>query len=185
MRNLLALAALALSVITVTGTAGAAPAAGEQLAGVITSTVSTSNAVVGQSVVLRHVSSERGDVSGGTMYGTVTHVVRAGQGRPAQLQMRFTKLVLPSGATYAVDGVVTGMQATTKNNALKEAGGALAGMLIGNMIGKTIFHASGGGFLGAAGGFLIAKNNRQNMTVSSGTAVRVTLRSARRQARHY
>lgn len=184
MRNLLALAALALSVVSVTGVAGAAPVAGTQLAGVITSTVSTSNAVVGQSVVLRHVSDGRGDIAGATMYGSVTHVVRAGQGRPAQLQMRFTRLVLPSGATYAVDGVTTGMQANTKNNTLKEAGGALAGMLVGNMIGKTIFHASGGGLVGAAGGFLIAKNNRQNMDVPAGSAVRVTLQSARRQASH-
>lgn len=119
------------------------------------------------------------------MYGTVTSAVPASQGRPGKVQMRFTRLVLPSGATYAVDGVVSGMQANTKNNALKEAGGALAGMLIGNMIGKTIFHTSLGGVLGAAGGFLIAKNNRQNVVVPSGTAVQVTVRSARRQATHY
>jgi len=184
MRHLLAVTALALSVFSITGVASAAPASGEVLAGTMTSSVSTANAAVGQTVTLRNVRSESGDVSGGTMYGTVTRVVRAGQGRPAQLQMRFTRLVLPSGATYAVDGVVSGMQSNTKNNALKEAGGALAGMLVGNMLGKTIFHAGGGGFLGAVGGFLIAKNNRQNMTVPSGSAVRVTLRSARRQASH-
>ena len=185
MRHLLAVTALALSVFSVTGIASAAPAAGQVLAGTISTSVNTGTAAVGQSVTLRNVRSESGDVSGATMYGTVTHVVRAGQGRAAQLQMHFTRLVLPSGASYAVDGVVSGMQASTKNNALKEAGGALAGMLVGNMIGKTIFHASGGGFIGAAGGFLIAKNNHQNMTVPAGSAVRVTLRSARRQASHY
>jgi hypothetical protein len=119
------------------------------------------------------------------MYGTVTKVVKAGQGRPAQLQMTFTRMRLRDGSTYAIDGVVTGMQANTKNNALKEAGGAVAGMLIGNMIGKAIFHASGGGFLGAIGGFLVAKNNRQNLSVPAGSTVRVSLRSVRRQARHY
>jgi hypothetical protein len=121
------------------------------------------------------------------MYGTVTRVIRAGQGRTAQLRMTFTRLVLPSGASYAIDGVVTGMQAQTKNNALKEVGGAVAGMIVGNIIGKTIFHASTGigGFLGAAGGYLIAKNNRQNVTVPSGSAVRVTLRTVRRQAGRY
>ncbi len=96
--------------------------------------------------------------------------------------MTFTRLVLPSGATYAVDGVVTGMQAQTKNNVLKEAGGAIAGMAVGNMLGKTIFHVAGGGLVGLAGGFLLAKNNKADVTVSRGSAVRVTLRSVRRQA---
>ncbi len=185
MRHLLALAALAVSVVSFTGFADAAVVPGTQLAGTITQSVSTNHAWAGETVVLRHVTSESGDVSGATMYGTVTKVVPAGQGRPAQLQMRFTKLVLPSGATYGVDGVVTGSQTSTKNNALKEAGGALAGMLVGNMIGKTVFHTSVGGFLGAAGGFLIAKNNRQNMVVPAGSVVKVQLRSARRQASRY
>jgi hypothetical protein len=184
MRQLFASTAAVLTVLFAAQIASAAPYAGAQYAGVITTNVSTSNAVVGQAVTLSNVTSEDGSVRGAHMYGTVTRVVRAGQGRPAQLQMTFTRLVLPSGATYAVDGVVTGMQAQTKNNALKEIGGAVAGMIVGNIIGKTIFHASTGigGFLGAAGGYLVAKNNKENMTVPQGSAVRVTLRSVRRQA---
>lgn len=182
MRQLFASAAAAVAFLVMAQAAYAAPYAGAQYAGVMTKTVTSANAYVGEPVTLTHVTSEDGSVSGGRMYGTVTHVVRAGQGRPAQLQMTFSQLVLPSGATYGVDGVVTGMQAQTKNNALKEVGGAVAGMLIGNMIGKTIFHASGGGFLGAAGGFLIAHNNKQDMSVPSGSAVRVTLRTVHRQA---
>jgi hypothetical protein len=184
MRQLIASAAALVSILMVAQVAVAAPYAGQQLAGTITTSVSTSNAYVGQPVTLQNVTSEDDSVRGATMYGTVTHVVRAGQGRPAQLQMTFHRLVLPSGATYAVNGVVTGMQAQTKSNALKEVGGAVAGLIVGNIIGKTIFHASTGigGFLGAAGGYLVAKNSRENMTVSSGTAVRVTLRTARRQA---
>jgi hypothetical protein len=185
MRQLLTAAAMVASVLAMTPLANAAPVAGAQYAGTITNSIDTGSAYVGQPVTLTHVTSEAGDVAGATMSGQVTRVVKASQGRPAQLQMTFTRLRLRDGSTYAIDGVVTGMQANTKSNALKEAGGALAGMLIGNMIGKTIFHASGGGFLGAAGGFLIAKNSRQNMSVPAGSAVRVTLRSVRRQARHY
>jgi hypothetical protein len=186
MRQLVASAAAILSILMVTQVADAAPYAGQQLAGTITTSVSTSNAYVGQPVTLQNVSSEDGSVHGATMYGTVTRVVRAGQGKTAQLLMTFHRLVLPSGATYAVNGTVTGMQSQTKSNALKEVGGAVAGMIVGNIIGKTIFHASNGigGFLGAAGGYLVAKNNRENMTVPSGSAVRVTLRTARRQASH-
>lgn len=187
MRQLIASAAALASILMVAQVASAAPYAGAQYAGTITKTVDTKNAYVGEPVTLTHVTSQDSSVAGAKMYGSVTHLVRAGQGRPAQLQMTFTKLVLSNGSTYAIDGVVTGMQAQTKNNALKEVGGAVAGMIVGNIIGKTIFHAGTGigGFLGAAGGYLVAKNNRENMTVPSGSAVRVTLRTVRHQARRY
>lgn len=185
MRHLIGAAAIAASVILTTPFAGAAPYAGAQYAGTVTTTVNSKTAYVGQPVTLTNVSSQSGDVTGATMYGTVTRVVRAGQGRPAELQMSFSRLRLRSGTTYAVNGVVTGMQSNTQNNTLKEVGGAVAGMVVGNMLMKTIFHASGGGFLGAAGGYLIARNNRSDMTVPAGSAVRVTLRTVRRQAGHY
>jgi hypothetical protein len=89
---------------------------------------------------------------------------------------------VPSGATYSVRGVVTGIQKVTKSNALKEVGGALAGMIVGNIIGKTVFHTSVGGLAGAAGGYLLAKNSRENMTVPAGSTVTVKLVQARRQA---
>lgn len=185
MRHLYALATAIVSVLLLTQAALAAPFAGQQYAGIINTTLNTGNAYVGEHVALDHVTSENGAVSGAHMYGTVTQVVRAGQGRPARLQMTFTRLTLANGTSYAIDGVVTGMKAQTKNNALKEVGGAVAGMIVGNIIGKTIFHASTGigGFLGAAGGYLIARNNRENMSVPAGSAVRVTLRSVRQQAR--
>ncbi len=160
------------------------PATGSQYAGVLSQSITTKSAYPGEPVTLTHVTSASGSIAGATMYGTVTSVVKPGQGRSAQLQMTFTKLVMPSGASYAVDGVVTGMQAQTKNNTLKEAAGTVAGMIVGNIVGKTIFHTGAGGLLGAAGGYLVAKNNRADVTVPSGSTVRVMLRSVRRQSSH-
>src|SRR5579872_648759 len=185
MRHLFMSAAAVASVLLLAQVASAAPYAGAQYAGTITTSVNSGSAYAGQPVTLSNVTSEDGSVKGARMYGTVTRVVKAGQGKTASLQMTFTKLVLSSGTTYAIDGVVTGMQAQTKSNALKEAGGAVAGTIVGNIIGKTIFHTSMGGLLGAAGGYLVAKNNRENVTVPSGSAVRVTLRTVRQQSRHY
>lgn len=185
MRFLLAAGALAAAILTTHQLpASAAPSTGTQYAGIIAQTLDAKSAYAGEPVTLTHVTSSDGRISNGTMYGRVTHAVAPGQGRPAQVQMVFTKLVLPGQGTYAVDGVVTGMTAQTKSNAGKEAVGAVAGMLVGNAIGKTVFHMSGGGFLGAAGGYLIAKNNRADMTVPAGSAVHVELRSVRSQA-HY
>jgi hypothetical protein len=182
----MAIAVLAVIVsASVTG-AQAALTTGSLLNGTITDNYSSNHAYVGQSVVLTNVTSDdgSGSVVGGKLYGHVSEVQPAGQGRPGKIAFRFVTLVLRNGATYSVDGYVTQMQVQTKNNAAKEAGGALAGMLIGNAIGKTLFHSSLGGVVGATGGFLLAKNNHQNVNVDAGTVVQVQLNSVvRRQSR--
>lgn len=115
------------------------------------------------------------------LLGTVTKVVRASQGRAAQLQMRFRTLRLADGTAYNVDGLVTGMKAKTKSNIVKEAAGAVGGLLVGNVLGKALGLA-GGGLIGAAGGFLIMKNSKANMIIASGAVVSVQLESVKRQA---
>ena len=165
--------------------AQAALTAGSTLNGTIDQDLSSNHAYVGEPVTLSHVTSAdgSGSVVGGTLYGRVETVQKAGQGRPGKIMLKFDRLVT-SHAVYAVDTTVTQTQTQTKNNAAKEAGGALAGMLVGNMIGKTIFHTGIGGFLGAAGGFLLAKNNRENVNISHGTVIQVRVNSVtRRQSR--
>lgn len=161
----------------------AQPAPGTTLNGTINQTVDSKSVNVGQPVSLINVTSADGGgaIVGARLDGTVTKVVRAGQGRAAQLQMRFTTLRLADGTAYPVEGLVTGTRAKTKTNIAKEAAGAVGGLLVGNVLGKTLGLA-GGGLIGAAGGFLIMKNSRQNMTISAGSVVSVQLESTRRQA---
>ncbi len=166
--------------------AQAALTSGSLLNGTINDNFSSNHATVGQSVTLSNVTSDdgSGSVTGGTLYGHVSAVQAASQGRPGKISFVFTKLVTGAGSTYYVDTTVTKMQAGTKNNTLKEVGGGLAGMLVGNMIGKTIFHTSAGGFLGAAGGFLLAKNNRENVNVPKGSVLQVRVNSVTRRQSH-
>lgn len=168
----------------VLGLTGATPTISTQYAGNINQSIDTGNAYVGQPVTLRDVVSEDGTVSGATMSGHVNHVVSAATGRRAELEILFTTLTLSDGTQYAIDGVVTGMQAKTKSNVGREIIGTIAGMAVGNILAKSVFGARTGigGFLGATGGYLIAANMKQNMSVPEGSAVRVTLRSIRRQA---
>jgi hypothetical protein len=176
--------ALMAGILMVTTTAQAALTGGSLLNGTIDQSLSSNHAYVGQTVSLSNVTSNdgSGSVVRGRLYGRVTEVQPAGQGTPGKIRMHFTELVTPHGR-YNVDTRVTGVQAQTKTNAAKEAGGALAGMLVGNAVGKTLFGASGFGILGAAGGFLLAKNNRQNVNISAGTVVQVQVLSvSRRQA---
>jgi hypothetical protein len=147
-------------------------------------TLDTKTVEIGRTVSLADVMSAdgSGEIVSAWLAGTVTKVARASQGQPAQLQITFTTLRLVDGRTYAVDGAVSGMQVQTKSNAVKEVGGTVAGMLVGNAIFKRV-GLNGGGIVGAAGGYLIAKNSRENMTGPAGSIVNVELRSARRQAR--
>jgi hypothetical protein len=139
-------------------------------------------AYVGQPVELNDVSSADGSIRHASMDGTVVSVTRPSQGRSAQIEIQFDHLQLRNGTSYRVVGMVTNMTVSTKSNALKEAGGALAGMLIGNAIGKTLFGVSGGGIAGALGGYLVAKDNRSDVTIPENAAITVRLMKARRQA---
>ena len=51
-----------------------------------------------------------------------------------------------------------------------------------NAVLALMFQSSAGGLIGAAGGFLVAKNNRENMTIPAGSIIAVQLGSVRRQS---
>jgi hypothetical protein len=186
MRSSITIGSFAALVCATVVAAQAALTTGSLLDGTITQTYSSKDAYAGQAVVLRNVTSDdrSGSVSNGTLYGYVSSVQKASQGKAGRIGFTFTKLVTGSGATYAVNTTVTQMEANTKNNGVKEAGGALGGMLVGNAIGKTLFHASGFGAIGAVGGFLLAKNNRQDISVPAGTVVQVQINSITRRQSH-
>ncbi len=185
MRKTLAGTALAGFMAVTMVVAQAALTAGSLLNGTINQNLSSNHAYVGEPVSLSNVTSNdgSGSVTGGTLYGYVASVQKASQGRPGKIQLAFTRLV-SHGVTYTVNTTVTQTNVQTKNNALKEAGGALAGMLVGNAIGKTIFHTGAGGIIGAAGGFLLAKNNRQDVNIPAGTVVQVQVNSVVRRQAH-
>jgi hypothetical protein len=153
-----------------------------QLTGTLQTQLDSKNAYVGQQVILTNANSSDGSITNGTLIGTVTDVTRAGQGRNAQIQMHFDSLRRPNGRTVPIDGVVLSMDVKTKSNAAKEAGGALLGMLAGNAVLKTLFGLSGGGIIGAIGGYFIAKDNRSDVVVPANTAVTVQLVPSRRQS---
>jgi outer membrane lipoprotein SlyB len=157
------------------------PPPGTELTGVLGTALDSKSAYVGESVTLANVASSDGAIAGATLSGAVTNVVTAGQGRNAQIEIYFDTLQLRGGTVYPVDGVVAQMQVNTKSNTLKEVGGALAGMLAGNAIAKTVLGVSGGGIVGAVGGFLIAKDNRSDISVPADTTVTVRLVNPRRQ----
>lgn len=182
MRTILtALAAVAFVLAPLAAPAQVAP--GTRLSGTIDQSLNSGSAQVGQRFTLSHVSTTSGSgaVTAGTITGHVTAVQRAGQGRPGRIDLDFDRLVT-NGQSYALAARATDVKVQTKSNVGKEILGAVGGMLVGNVLGKMIFHSGAGGAVGATGGFLLAKNNRQNVTIPQNSVVTVQVVSARRQA---
>ena len=114
---------------------------------------------------------------GATIGGEVTRVVPAGQGRNAEIVIQPRYLHLYGGSTVTINGNVTSIAAnkSTGQTAGKAALGALAGMLVGNAIGKTIFHASGFGAIGLVGGAMLGANSKSNFQIPPGAQATVQL----------
>ncbi len=120
------------------------------------------------------------------IYGIVAKVVHAGQGMKPVLQLQYQRLRLADGSTADISGTTTSAQTKTENKSgARVAATTVGGMIVGNVIGKTIFGAKGGGLIGAAGGFLYGNNYKSNIQLPVGAAVTLTLAQTvviRRQA---
>jgi hypothetical protein len=172
-------AALALTPII----ASAAITPGTVLVGNMDESLSAPGAQVGQSFTISNVHSQDRNINGATIYGHVASVTGPSQGRNAQIELAFDKLHTRSGNSYAITGSATQVQTNTKSNALKEAGGAVAGAIVGSIIGRSLLHTNLGAPVGAAGGYVAAKNNRAGITIPQNAVVSVQIESARPQAR--
>lgn len=113
---------------------------------------------------------------GAIVAGEVTSVQGAGQGTKPSLGVQFDYLRLADGSTVDISANMTQDQRKTE----QASGGhvaltTLGGMLLGNAIGKTVFHTGGGGIVGAAGGLLYGVNKKTNFQLQEGSNVQITL----------
>jgi hypothetical protein len=154
--------------------------AGTELVGNLDQSLDSGSAQVGQRFTMHNVHSQDNNIHDAVIYGHVAQVQHAGQGTPGKIELAFDKLRTSTGASYALSARATNVQVNTKNNALKEVGGALAGMIVGNVLGKWV-GTNIGGIIGAGGGYMYAKNNRQNVTVPQNAVVTMQVLRAYRQ----
>ena len=103
--------------------------------------------------------------------GHVTNVVRAGQGRNATLEFALDQIHLTSGQQGAVSTIVQTEATQRHNNTGSIALTALGGMIVGNIIGKTVFHSKLGGPAGLIAGALYAANTRTNVSMRKGSVL--------------
>jgi hypothetical protein len=103
--------------------------------------------------------------------GHVTNVVRAGQGRNAVLEFAIDRIHLANGQQGAVSTLLQTQATQRHNNTSNVALTAVGGMIVGNIIGKTLFHSNLGGPAGLVGGALYAYNMRTNVSMRKGSVL--------------
>jgi uncharacterized protein YcfJ len=105
----------------------------------------------------------------------VLEVQKAGQGRNPTLEIEVDHIRL-AGRSTNIPLAATISKIAPKQGANVGAGavGAGAGMLVGNWIGKMV-GTNAGGAVGAAAGFMLASNNKQDITIGAGSDVSVQL----------
>lgn len=184
MKNYLALATAAVAIGFSPLAASAAVGVGTQLTGTIDQSLSSNHATPGEAFTMSNVSSSDNNITGAKLYGHVISVQKAGQGTPGAISLGYDRLVTRSGGVYAISGKTVSADSATKSNAVKEIGAAVVGDIVGNYLGKHVggIGSSLGGVAGAAGGYLAAKNNRQNIEIKPNSKVVLQITQARRQA---
>jgi predicted RecA/RadA family phage recombinase len=137
-------------------------------------TLDSGSAQVGQrftmTVVAPYPRSDQ-SFSGASLSGHVTTVTPAGQGKNAELAFAIDRISLTDGAAGHPILAVQSQQTQQHNNTANVAATALAGMLVGNWLGKAVFNSNAGGAVGAVAGALYASNKRTNVSLRQGAEV--------------
>jgi len=110
------------------------------------------------------------------VYGHVASAVSAAQGRKAQLNITFDKIVFADGEFGRLSATMVSAQTVSENTTARKALGAGAGMAVGSQtIGRVLGGSAGAvvGMLGgAAAGYAYANNAKANFSIPKGhTAV--------------
>jgi uncharacterized protein YcfJ len=112
------------------------------------------------------------------LYGHVTRVVSAGQGQSPVLEFNIDRMVLANGRQAGVSMLLQS-QATQRHNMIANTAiTALGGMIVGNMIGKTLFKSNLGGAAGLIAGALYANNKKGNVSLRQGSVVVTEVRQS-------
>jgi uncharacterized protein YcfJ len=105
------------------------------------------------------------------LYGHIVQAVSAGQGRNAVLTFALDRLVLTNGRQGNVNMMLQSQETQRHNNTGNIAITAIAGMLVGNMLGKTLLKSNLGGAAGLIAGALYANNMKTNVSLRQGSVV--------------
>ena len=148
--------------------------AGAMVTSKINQTIDSGSAHVGDKFTMTMTSpypNGDGQYGSAQLYGHIVQVVSAGQGRNAALAFAVDRVVLANGRQGNVSMKLQSQQTQLHNNMSNVAMTAVAGMLVGNVIGKTVLKTNLGGAAGLIAGALYANNKRTNVSLRQGSVV--------------
>jgi hypothetical protein len=149
-------------------------AMGTQMRGIMTQSVSSQNARVGDvfllDVVQPYPQNDSEEFAGAKVRAHVVRVSRASQGREPKLEFVLDRIALTDGAWGSIAAAPISVQTRRSSNlghvALTTAGGLVAGNIIGKWLGTN-----SGGAIGAVAGLLYGINQKRDVTVPAGSEV--------------
>ncbi|MBV8172459.1 MAG: hypothetical protein JO219_11075 [Candidatus Eremiobacteraeota bacterium] len=150
---------------------------GYGLNGSLNNALDTKSSYAGQPVSISVVAPYPNGVSslaGSTIYGHVGEAVSGGRGRNPQLSIVLDKIKYRNGSSAQIGAVVSKLE-PKKDKHGRVLLGTAGGMFLGNWAGKALFGGSAGGAVGAATGFLLSSNNKQDFHVPAGSPVGIQL----------
>jgi len=149
-------------------------AAGSMVTSKMNSTIDSGSAHTGDTfsmTVQTPYPNNNSVYSNARLYGHITRVVAAGQGQNAALEFTIDKMTLVNGRQASVSMKLQSQETQRHNNLGNVAITALGGMIVGNMIGKSLFKSNLGGAAGLIAGALYANNKRTNVSLRTGSVV--------------
>lgn len=149
-------------------------ASGSMVDAKMNQTIDSGSAQIGQRFTMTVVApypQSNGQFANATLTGHVTNVVPAGQGTNPELAFAIDKIALANGATGHPILMVQTQETQRHDNTTNVAASALAGMLVGNWVGKAVFQSNAGGAVGLVAGALYASNKKTNVSLTQGSQV--------------
>jgi hypothetical protein len=149
-------------------------AAGSNVTSSMNSTIDSGSAHVGDQfsmTVLTPYPNNNGVYDNAQLYGHVTSVTSAGEGRSPVLAFNIDRIALANGRQAYVSMQLESQQTQSHSNISNIALTAAGGMILGNIIGKTLFKSGLGGPAGLIGGVLYAANKKTNVSLRQGSIV--------------
>ena len=149
-------------------------AMGTQMRGIITQSISSRSAHVGDvfllDVVQPYPQNDSEEFTGAKVRAHIVRVNRASQGREPRLEFVLDRIALTDGAWGTIAAAPISVQERRANNVGHVALTTAGGMVVGNILGKWLGTNSGGA-IGAVAGLLYGINQKRDVTVPAGSEV--------------
>jgi hypothetical protein len=154
--------------------------AGTNVFATLQQTLDTRSARAGDAVIMTVTgivppdSPDAAALQGATIRGHVQQAFAATPTKKAYIGIAFDTITFADGRTFPYPAKIIALQKKKSVNAAQAAGEVLVGMVVGNMLFKSVGSPAGGA-IGAMGGVVYASQMSQNFKIPSNSTVKMQM----------